>query len=125
MEVYLFGILVVMLVFTGATGGLGLLIYFGAPKRRPADASHLNLPPPSNSQLTIDRLAALGFQRLGETYTHMPLAMSPGPTWIFIDKPMSTQAEILEINPGTFFTTVFADGAVVETGYPPAFFMCE
>jgi hypothetical protein len=118
MEIYIFGVLVVVLVFTGATGGLGMLIYFGAPKRRPADASHLNLPPPSNAQATIEQLAGLGFNRLGETYTHMPLAMSPGPTWIFIDVPMTTHAEIVEINPGAFFTTVYSDGSAVETGFP-------
>jgi hypothetical protein len=118
MEIYLFGVLVVMLVFTGATGGLGLLIYKGAPKRRPTDASHLNLAAPMNTQATIDRLVTLGFQRLGETYTRMPLAMSPGPTWIFVDASMTTQVEIVEINLGIFFTTVFADGSVVETGFP-------
>jgi len=118
MEIYLFGVLVVMLVFTGATGGLGLLIYMGVPKRRPTDASHLNLAPPVNTQATIDRLVALGFQRLGETYTRMPLAMSPGPTWIYIDTSMTMQAEIVEITHGIFFTTVFADGSVVETGFP-------
>jgi len=118
MEIYIFGVLVVMLVFTGATGGLGLLIYAGAPKRRPTDASHHNLALPSNAQATVDRLVALGFHRLGETYTRMPLAMSPGATWIYVDTSMITQAEIVEINPGTYFTSVFADGSVVETGFP-------
>jgi len=118
MEIYIFGVLVVMLVFTGATGGLGLLIYMGVPRRHPTDASHLNMVPPSNAQATVDRLVTLGFQRLGETYTRMPLAMSPGPTWIYIDVSMTTQAEIVEITPGAFYTTVFADGSVVETGFP-------
>jgi hypothetical protein len=118
MEIYIFGVLVVMLVFTGATGGLGLLIYMGAPRRRPTDASYLNLAPPLNAQATVDRLVTLDFQRLGETYTRMPLAMSPGPTWIYIDASMTTQAEIVEITPGAFYTTVFADGSVVETGFP-------
>jgi hypothetical protein len=118
MEVYFFGILVVLLVFSGATGSLGLLIYLGVPKRRPTDASNLNLSPPSNTQATVGKLIELGFRRLGETYTQMPLAMSPGPTWIFVDQNMTTQAEIVEITPGTFFTTVFEDGAVVETGFP-------
>jgi hypothetical protein len=118
MEIYLFGVLVVMLVFTGATGGLGILIYTGAPRRRPTDASHLNMAPPSNAQATVDRLVTLGFQRLGETYTRMPLAMSPGPIWIYVDSSKTTQAEIVEITPGAFYTTVFADGSVVETGFP-------
>jgi hypothetical protein len=118
MEIYLFGVLVVMLVFTGATGGLGLLIYLGAPKRRPTDASHLNLAPTMNTQATIDRLVTLGFQRLGETYTRMPLAMSPGPAWIYIDASMTTHAEIVEITPSIFFTTVYEDGSVIETGFP-------
>jgi len=118
MEIYLFGLLVVLLVFAGAIGGLGILIYMGVLKRRPTDASHLNLTPPSNAQETVDRLISLGFQRLGETYTRMPLAMSPGPTWIFIDGSKTTQAEIVEITPGAFFTTVFSDGSVVETGFP-------
>ena len=118
MEIYIFGVLVVMLVFTGITGGLGILIYAGAPRRHPTDASHLNMAPPSNAQITIDRLVSLCFQRLGETYTRMPLAMSPGPAWIYIDTPRTTQAEIVEITPGTFFTTVFSDGSVVETGFP-------
>jgi hypothetical protein len=118
MDIYLFGILVVMLVFTGATGGLGILIYIGVPKRRPTDASQLNLPFPTNAQATIDQLIVLGFHRLGETYTRMPLAMSPGPSWIFIDDQMTTQAEIVDITPGTFFITVFSDGSVVETGFP-------
>jgi hypothetical protein len=118
MEVYLFSLMVVLLVFTGATGGLGLLIYFGTPKRRPSDASHLNLPPPGNFQDTIEKIAVLGFHRLGEIYTRMPLSMSPGPTWIFTDGPMTTQAEIVEITPGVFFTSIFYDGSVVETGFP-------
>jgi hypothetical protein len=118
MEIYLFGILVVMLVFSGVIGGLGILIYLGAPKRRPVNASHLNLPYPSNAQVTINRLSTLGFHRLGETYTQMPLAMSPGPTWIFINESMTTQAEIVEIDPGVFFTTFFANDSVVETGFP-------
>ena len=118
MEIYFFGALVVLLVFTGLTGGLGILIYLGTPNRRPTDASHLNLAPPVNAQDSINILIELGFQRLGETYTRMPLAMSPGPTWIFIDHPKTTQAEIVEITPGAYFTTVFTDGAVVETGYP-------
>lgn len=114
----MFGILVVLLVFTGATGGLGILIFVGAPKRRPKDASHLKLAPPSNAQNTIDRLINLGFHRLGEIHTQMPLAMSPGPTWIYVDEQGITQAEILEINPGTFLTTEFADGSTIETGFP-------
>jgi len=118
MEIYLFGLLVVMLVFTGAVGGLGLLIYWGAPRRRPTNASHLNLPPPANIQSTVDLLVGLGFQRLGEMYTRMPLAMSPGPTWIFTDGTMTTQAEIVEITPGVYFTTIFMDGSLVETGFP-------
>ncbi len=118
MEIYFYGALVVLLVFTGLTGGLGILIYLGTPKRRPADASHLNLPPPANAQASIDKLVEQGFQRLGEIYTRMPLAMSPGPTWIFIDSTKTTQAEIAEITPGAYFTTVFTDGSLVETGYP-------
>lgn len=118
MEGYLFGILVVLLVFTGVTGGLGILIYIGTPKRRPTDASDLSLPLPANVQTSVEKLLTLNFQRLGETYTRMPLAMSPGPTWIFNDETGTIYAEILEINPGAYFTTVFADGAVVETGFP-------
>ncbi len=118
MDSYLFGILVVLLVFTGATGGLGILIFMGAPKRRPKDASHMKLAPPANAQNTIDRLINLGFHTLGETHTRMPLAMSPGPTWIYVDEQATTEAEILEINPGAFFTTEFADGSTVETGFP-------
>jgi hypothetical protein len=118
MEAYFFGILVVVLVFTGVTGGLGVLIYLGAQTRKPRDASNLNLKFPQSAQATVDRLVALGFQRLGETYTQMPLAISPGPTWILVDGQRATQAEIVEINPGTFYTSVFADGAVIETGFP-------
>ena len=118
MEGYIFGVLVVFLVFTGVTGGLGILIFMGVPKRRPTDASHLTLVPPSDAQPTVDRLITLGFHRLGETYTRMPLAMSPGPTWIFVDEQSTTQAEIVPINPGVFFTTMFPDGSVVETGFP-------
>jgi hypothetical protein len=102
MDIYLFSILVVLLVITGFTGGLGLLIYFGSPKRRPSDASHLNLPPPSNYQSTISQLEALGFNRLGEIYIRMPLAISPGPTWIFTDVPTTTHVEIVEITPVVF-----------------------
>ncbi len=118
MESYFFSILVVFLVFSGVTGGLGVLIYMGVPKRRPSDASHLNLTPPANSQTSVEKLISLGFHRLGETYLRMPLAMSPGPTWIFVNEQANILAEIVEISPGAYFTTVFSDGSVVETGYP-------
>lgn len=118
MESYFFSILVVFLVFSGVTGGLGVLIYLGVPKRRPTDASHLNLEPPANSLASVDKLKSLGFHRLGEITLRMPLAMSPGPTWIFVNDMATILAEIVEISPGAFFTTVFSDGSVVETGYP-------
>jgi hypothetical protein len=35
-----------------------------------------------------------------------------------MDEEATTQAEIVEITPGAFFTSVYADGSVVETGFP-------
>lgn len=111
-------ICVVALLFAGLTGAVALLIYLTVRNRRPEDVSAEQIEPPAPAQPLVDALVELGFRRLGESRTRLPLPGVTGTTWILVDGAGTTQAEIVAHPPMLALTSVYSDEAVVETGYP-------
>lgn len=109
--------LALLLGWAGLTNSLA---FIGAPTRRSKDISARNLPIPALAKSIIAQFTELGFRRLGEAQTSLPL-FRPTPTeWIFIDADETTIAELMVMGLGPMmqFSSVFADGSVVETGHP-------
>lgn len=100
-----------------------ILIYAGVSRRRAEDISHKEISPSPTLEPLVASLIPLGFTRLGETVTYMPLTPFPGITWLFLDENGTTCADIVEIGdvdpkPMVAFWTMFNDTAAAETGYP-------
>jgi hypothetical protein len=115
-----------------------LRTYLGVDRRRPMDASDLHLAPPQPLRPLVSRLESIGFARLGEVQLELPgrklVQLSPtgwpvvtGPevardtAWLFIDPSATIVAEAVSVEgvkPLIAFSTMFADGSVVETMYP-------
>ena len=112
-----------LLLSNGWSGFKAILNYAGAPKRRAEDISHKDISPSSTLKPVIDVLISLGFTRLGETLTYLPLVPFGGITWLFLDEKGTTCVDIVEVGdvdakPMLAFWTTFDDAATVETGYP-------
>jgi hypothetical protein len=96
-------------------------IYQGSNTRLSQDVSYRNLAIPAEALGAAQQLMALGFTRLGETETRLPATSGSAILWHFrsADKTMTVE---LVGQPGIgaqlVFYSVFADGSVVETGYP-------
>lgn len=93
----------------------------GAKNRRPQDISAENRQPTPNAARLIAELNTMGFTRLGETLTKIPL-MGKGVTWLLVSADKTDTAEVIDIGRGmpamVQFSTVFMDEAVLETSYP-------
>lgn len=112
-------IFLALLGFSAYAGWRALRIYLGVRKRE-CTISDQPVPPTPSVQPIVARLAALGFQRVGETATQLPGRTRPGITWVLADADGQIHAEVVEHGPGalTCFTSTYGDDAVVETGYP-------
>lgn len=108
------------LLRTGWYAWRAISINAGIDRRRPDDISHLGLPPPPELQPTVAALPALGFRRLGETSTPLPIGPRQATSWLFVDAGNTTTVEAVPVGkpPMVGFQTVYADEAVVETIYP-------
>ncbi len=95
-------------------------IYASIGRRRPDDISHLGLPPPPELQPTVAALQALGFRRLGETKTPLPITPRQATRWVLVDASNTTEAEAEAEGKSSLirFLTAYADEAMVETFYP-------
>lgn len=95
-------------------------IYSGAKKRRPSDITSEAHPIPENAKDAYDSLIALGFHRIGETYTPIPNQTGiSNVAWVFANDNGTIHVELIALNNGGVqFNTVFADEASLETGYP-------
>ncbi len=93
----------------------------GAKNRRPQDISAENRQPTPNAARLITELNTMGFTRLGETLTKIPL-MGKGVTWLLVSADKTDTAEVIDIGKRmpamAQFSTVFMDEAVLETSYP-------
>jgi hypothetical protein len=112
-----------LLVFSGWLGLKGILNYAGASKRRAEDISHKEISPSPSLKPLVDSLLHLGFTRLGETVTYLPLTSFPGITWLFLDEPGTTCTDVIEASDGDTkavlaFWSTFNNTAAIETGYP-------
>lgn len=100
----------------GKAGWITLMISFGAGKRRSEDVSERkSLIPPELSPM-VETLSRIGFTRLGEVQVKIPGRQTMG-SRILISTDKTVFAELTETQI-VVFTTVFADDAVVETGFP-------
>ncbi len=110
-----------MALLFGWTGLTNSLAFIGAPKRRSRDVTERKRPLPALGQKIVDDLSKLGFRRLGEAETALPLypAMTE---WILVDGDETTTAELMvrPTGPMIQFSTVFGDKSVVESGQPVA-----
>jgi hypothetical protein len=101
----------------GVAGIQSLLIALQTGKRRVTDVSNLQTNIPYELQKTVDKLSELGFVRFGEVSVN--IFDTPRITRLFISPDGVMHAEVAEGVPGmVFFTTVYHDHAVVETGFP-------
>lgn len=112
-----------LLTANGWSGFKAILNYAGVSKRRAEDISHKDISPSPTLAPVVDSLISLGFTRLGETLTYLPLASLGGITWLFLDESGTTCADVVEVGdvdakPMLAFWTTFDDAATVETGYP-------
>jgi hypothetical protein len=98
-----------------------LSVYQGSDTRRSEDVSHRDLPVPIGGLGAAGQLMALGFSRLGETETRLPVKPYAGIVWHFSNAEKTITAEMTEFPGGGIllnFYSVFYDGSIVETGYP-------
>jgi hypothetical protein len=112
-------------------------VYAGAPTRRQFDASELGLQPPSELWPYLSELLRLGFRRLGEAQLDVTgiRAADVASTneqsgvgrpdrhtvFAFVDADATVMAETTAVPHAPTllsFSTIFADGTVVETMYP-------
>jgi hypothetical protein len=112
-----------LLLANGWSGFKAVLNYAGLSKRRGEDISHKGISPSSTLEPVVDSLISLGFTRLGETLTYLPLVSLGGITWLFLDESGTTCADVIEVTgvdakPMLAFWTTFDDAATIETGYP-------
>jgi hypothetical protein len=112
-----------LLLANGWNGLRAVLNYTGVSKRRSEDISHKGISPSSTLESVVDSLISLGFTRLGETLTYLPLMSLGGITRLFLDENGTTCADVVEVGdvdakPTLAFWTTFDDAATVETGYP-------
>lgn len=110
----------VWLLPIGWHGFKSVLIFLSMRGREIEDVSHLRIPPADNIQETVEKIIHLGFKRLGEAHTRLPLATSPSTTWVFVDEQGTTHAEVVDHghSPMVLFSSNYQDGAVLETGFP-------
>lgn len=112
-----------LLMHNGWLGFKGVLNYAGISKRRAEDISHKKISPSSTLEPVVDVLITLGFTRLGETLTYLPLEPFGGITWLFLDEKGTTCAHIVEYGdvdaePMLAFRTTFSDTAAIATEHP-------
>jgi hypothetical protein len=115
-ELILLVILFLILYNRGRDGIQTLRISFGAGKRRSADVSGEDHPVPPELAHSLGVLGELGFLRLGEVQVMLPggqIALSR----IHVSADRTIFAELTE-GRIVLLTSVFADDAVVETGFP-------
>jgi hypothetical protein len=115
--------MLLVLMANGWFGFRAILIYAGVSRRRAKDISHKEISPPPVLETAVASLTSLGFTRLGETSTQVPLVPLPGLTWVFLDRNRTTCADVVmegdvDTKPMVVFWTAFNDTATVETGYP-------
>jgi hypothetical protein len=108
----------VVLLFSGATGAVSIYVYLTVRNRRSEDASVEQIEPLAPAQPLVAALTGLGFRRLGEARTRLALPGGTGIAWVLVDPEGTTQAEVVASPPLLALTSVYADEAVVETGYP-------
>jgi hypothetical protein len=124
MDSLVWGLLVlislVWLIPIGWHGFKSVLIFLGTRGREVEDVSHLRLPPAERVQETVEKIIHLGFKRLGEAHTRLPLVPGPTTTWVFVDEHGTTHGEVVDAGhiPMVLFSSNYQDGAVLETGYP-------
>lgn len=94
----------------------------GSAARQPVDISAQQIPLPEAAYAVRDALLALGFERLGECQVSGPDLEEPSkPTWNFVNAEQDTFVEVVVLSPLAplcFFSTLFADDAVVQVAYP-------
>ncbi len=95
-------------------------IYAGIDGRRPDDISHLAPPPPPELQPAVAALQGLGFRRLGETSTPLPIRLRQATSWLFVDADGTTHAEAAPMGKLAVvgLVTAYGDEAAVETLCP-------
>jgi hypothetical protein len=118
----------VLMLMAGSTGLVLLLrlallykalrMYWGSPRSTTSNASHKGLVPPRAARSLIAGLKALGFHRLGETQVQTAGAKEPVTGWLFGSSEGVVFAELAGSLPLVGLTTMFHDGAVVQTLYP-------
>jgi hypothetical protein len=118
----------VLIILSAVMGALLLLrlfliykalrMYWGKPRSVTSNASHLGVTPPAPAEPLIAALRALGFQRLGEVQVRTAGAQEPIINWLFGQAQGVVLAELTGPLPLLGLTTMFQDGAVVQTMYP-------
>lgn len=115
-ELIILVILYLILYNRGKDGIQTLRISFGAGKRRSTDVSGEPHPVPPELTHVLGELGELGFTRLGEVQVMLP----GGQTALSRIHVSADRTILAELTEGriVLFTSVFADDAVVETGFP-------
>lgn len=96
------------------------LMNLHAKDRRPRDVSSEGRQPGRAAGELIGRLDGLGFRRLGETELTLPEIGLTATSWVRLDAPGTTTAEVVEVaGPGmAALISTFGDGAQLNTSYP-------
>jgi hypothetical protein len=94
-------------------------LYAGIRGRRLQDGSSIAPPAPPAVAAVAARLAAIGFQRIGERTLVLP-GDKRRFEWDLIDEPSTTYVAIVPLGDGGRMVcySAFGDGAFVETAYP-------
>ena len=97
-------------------------VYFGIRRRRLADGTGMAPPAPAPVAAMAERLAGLGFRRVGERTLVLPgqgrrfewnLADQPSTTYVSLGPAPSLPGGVL-----VHFYSAFGDGAFVQTAFP-------
>jgi hypothetical protein len=118
----------VLIVLSGVMGLLLLLrlaliyralrLYWSRSYSAASNVSQLDIAPPLEAEPLIAALRALGFQRLGEVQICSVGAQEPIMSWLFGQAQGEVLAELSGPLPSLGLTTMFQDGAVVQTMHP-------
>ncbi len=104
-----------------------VLVYRGATERRPRVVTAEQRQPTGAVAELLGNLTGLGFRRLGEVELTVPDTGIVGSlarrqrqytSWLMVDSPATTLAEVSEIGPLTSLETWLADDSVVQTTSP-------
>jgi hypothetical protein len=111
-----FLIVLVIIAWSAFQAWMRFRTTIGMKRRVPKDVSNLNIPLPERASSRAERIAQLGFTRLGEVQIYPKYGPSPNTTHLFVSQDNVTVCVVTSTIIG--FETYFGESRLVVTMYP-------